>query len=268
MTDLSKCPLGGDIYLTVPTYNEVGMNDTEKLQAIIESSDNIVFLGGAGVSTESGIKDFRGKRGIYSEYKPEDPFETPEYLLSIGCLYNNPERFFDNYRKIFNHLDAEPNITHRYLKALEDTGKLKAVVTQNIDGLHQKAGSTNVYEIHGTLERCHCDECNKEYPGNIVFDTSEVPRCDCGGMIRPDVVLYGEMLPQAYSIGSYYIMKAEVLLVAGTSLSVYPANGMIDLYRGKHLIIINDTETSYDDKAELVIHRPLGEVFSKMMTFL
>ena len=194
------------------------MKELEKLANIINQSDNIVFLGGAGVSTDSGIRDFRGKNGLYKEAVANDPNHSPEYLLSSGCLYNEPKKFFDNYRKNLDIREAEPNITHLYLKKLEDMGKLKAVVTQNIDGLHQKAGSKTVYEIHGTMSRCHCDECGKKYPGDIVFKTTGVPECKCGGMIRPDVVLYGEFLPEDYDRASYAILKAEVLIVAGTSL--------------------------------------------------
>lgn len=237
------------------------MDKLEQLKQLIESSDNIVFLGGAGVSTDSGIRDFRGKNGLYKEAAANDPKHSPEYLLSSGCLYNEPAKFFDNYRKNLDCRDAKPNVTHLYLKELEDRGKLKAVVTQNIDGLHQKAGSKVVYEIHGTMSRCHCDECGKKYPGDIIFKTSGVPECKCGGMIRPDVVLYGEFLPEDYSRASYAILKAEVLIIAGTSLKVGSASGLINIYQGKHLVIINDTETDYDVLAEIVIHKPLSEVF-------
>ena len=245
------------------------MTDIERLVSIIDSSDNIVFFGGAGVSTESGIKDFRGKHGIYTELKNDDPLMSPEYLLSSTCLYREPEKFYANYRANLNCLDAKPNITHKYLKALEDKGKLTAIVTQNIDGLHQKAGSTRVYEIHGTMSTCHCTKCEKEYPGKVIFEQEGIPKCECGEMLRPDVVLYGEMLTQAYSYASYYMSKADVLLVAGTSLVVAPASGMVaNLYPGEHLIIINDAETPYDDKAEIVIHKPLGEVFGALMEAL
>lgn len=194
---------------------------------------------------------------------------SPEYLLSSTCLYREPEKFYSNYRTNLDCRDAKPNITHKYLKELEDRGKLKAIVTQNIDGLHQKAGSTNVCEIHGTMSRCHCTECEKEYPGEVLFEQEEIPKCTCGGMLRPDVVLYGEMLTQAYSYASYYMAKAEVLIVAGTSLVVAPASGMVaNLYPGEHLIIINDAETPYDDRAELVIHKPLGRFFCTLMDAL
>ncbi len=241
------------------------MSNIQKLINIIAESDNIVFFGGAGVSTASGIKDFRGKNGIYTELSSEDPLMKPEYLLSATCLYREPEKFYENYRKNLNCLDAKPNMVHNYLKKLEEGGKLKVIVTQNIDGLHQKAGSSNVYEIHGTMNKCHCTKCGREYPGNVIFETEEIPKCDCGEMIRPDIVLYGEMLNESYSYASYYILKADVLIVAGTSLLVEPASGMIKLYQGKHLIIINDTETPYDHMAEIVIHEQLEDVFSELM---
>ncbi len=244
------------------------MDKIKKLAEIVNASNNIVFLGGAGVSTESGIKDFRGKHGIYTELKDDDPLMSPEYLLSSTCLYREPEKFYNNYQKNLDCRDAKPNITHHYLKALEDAGKLTAIVTQNIDGLHQKAGSTCVYEIHGTMSKCHCTECDKEYPGAILFEQPGVPKCECGGMLRPDVVLYGEMLPEAYGYASAYINKADVLIVAGTSLLVRPASGLINLYVGKHLVIINDSETPYDSKAEIVIHDSLGNVFSQLMDLL
>ena len=244
------------------------MNDFEtirKVNEIINASDNIVFFGGAGVSTESGIRDFRGKNGIYTTMKNDDPKSTPEYLLSAGCLAKEPERFFESMRQNMDFRNIEPNITHKFLKALEDEGKLKAIVTQNIDGLHQKAGCKNVFEIHGTMSTWHCMECEKEYNRNLLFESEGVPKCECGGVIRPDVVLYGEMLPQSYAFASYYILKADVMIVAGTSLQVQPANGLLKIYQGKHLIIINDAETPFDSQAELVMHVSLGEVFGSLM---
>ncbi len=237
------------------------MDDIKELQRIIDQSDNIVFFGGAGVSTESGLKDFRGKNGLYKEIDTNYP---PEYLLSIKCLLKEPELFFKYYRKNLDSSNIEPNITHKYLKNLEDEGKLKAIVTQNIDGLHQKAGSKNVLEIHGTTYRNYCINCRMEYPNDYIFKSKDIPRCICGGIIRPDVVLYGEMLPEAYSLAVSYIMKAEVLIVAGTSLTVEPAASLIKYFNGKHLIIINNTPTLYDSYAELVINKPLGEIFSKL----
>jgi len=236
-----------------------------KLRSLINESDNIVFFGGAGVSTESGLPDFKGDNGLYNLINAENQFETPEYMMSARCLYKEPERFFENYRKNFNCLDAEPNITHHYLKKLEDLGKLKAIVTQNIDGLHQKAGSKNVYEVHGTMHRCYCTKCQKEYPGEFIFETEGVPRCECGGMVRPDIVLYGEMLPEAYALGQYFIYKADLLIVAGSSLTVEPANGLLKVFGGKHLVIINKSPTQYDTEAELVIHETLGNIIKQIM---
>ena len=240
------------------------MGQIEKLQSLIEASNNIVFLGGAGVSTESGIRDFRGKNGLYTIRENLRPGITPEYLLSNTCLYFDTELFLENYRKNLNCGNAQPNVTHLYLKQLEEAGKLKAVITQNIDGLHQKAGSKNVLEIHGTIRKNYCKECKKEYPATYLFETEGIPHCECGGLIRPDVVLYGEMLPQAYYDAADLIAEAEVLLVAGTSLQVSTVAALVDEYTGSHLVILNDTPTSYDSRAELVIRKPLGEVFSEL----
>ena len=236
------------------------MNDIEKLQSLIDRSNNIVFFGGAGVSTESGIRDFRGENGLYTE-KLNRP---PEYMLSNSCLYKEPELFFEYYRQTMDSSDIKPNITHKYLKELEDSDKLKAIVTQNIDGLHQKAGSKNVLEIHGTTMKNYCDKCNKKYPSDYISKSKGIPKCSCGGMIRPDVTLYGEMLPPAYEAAIYYIREADLLIVGGTSLTVEPASSLLRYFRGKHLVIINKTTTSYDSIAELVINKPLGEVFSKL----
>lgn len=233
--------------------------DIRKMMKIIDASDNIVFMDGAGTSTESGIKDFRGKNGLYTEAKEVDTDSSPEYNLSVGCLCNEPEKFFDYFRGM-KCFDAEPNSIHMWLRQLQAAGKLKAVVTQNIDGLHKKAGLDNVYEIHGTTDKCYCMKCYKEYSLGHILGCSQVPRCSCGGVVRPDVVLYGEMLPQAYSYASYYILKADVLIVAGTSLTVNPAKGLLNLYQGKHLIIMNEQATLDDEKAELVINRPIREI--------
>ena len=234
----------------------------EELQSIIDNSNNIVFFCGAGVSTDSGIKDFRGKNGLYKEKNKYN--RPPEYMLSPQCLYNEPELFFEYYRNVLSSDGIEPNITNKYLKKLEDKNKIKAIVTQNIDGLHQKAGSKNVLEIHGTTYKCFCDKCYKEYPGDKIFKSKGIPKCECGGMIRPEVTLYGEQLPEAFNEAIYVISKAEVLIVAGTSLTVEPASSLVRLFNGKHLIIINDSTTPYDSIAELVINKPLGEVFSKL----
>lgn len=234
--------------------------DIEILQKLIDESDNIVFFGGAGVSTESGIKDFRGKNGLYTDSKED----TPEYMLSSRCLYRDTEKFFEYYRNNMNSLDKEPNITHKYLKELEDKGKLKVIITQNIDGLHQKAGSLNVLEIHGSILNNYCDKCGKKYDSNYIFEREGIPRCTCKGLVRPDVVLYGEMLPECFSLARNYIYKADLLIVAGTSLTVEPASSLIKLFNGKDLVIINNTKTVYDDDASLVINEPLGKVFSKL----
>lgn len=240
------------------------MNDISKLQKIIDESNNIVFFGGAGVSTESGIKDFRGKNGLYKEGQKNELNVSPEYMLSINCLIDNPKEFFEYYRNNLNCLNILPNITHIYLKKLEDKGKLKAIITQNIDGLHQKAGSKNVLEIHGTTYKNYCIECNKEYPNDYIFKSKGIPKCSCGGIIRPDVVLYGESLPDSFLKAIEYISKADLLMVAGTSLTVAPASNLINYFSGKYLVILNATKTPYDNVASLVIHDNLGNIFSKL----
>ena len=237
------------------------MKDIEKLQVLINNSNNIVFFGGAGVSTESGIKDFRGKDGLY---KNKDSNIPPEYLLSHTCLVKEPELFFDYYKNNMNCTKAKPNVTHIYLKKLEDQGKLKAIITQNIDGLHQKAGSKNVLEIHGTTSECFCMNCYKEYDGNFIFNSNGIPKCECGGIIRPKVVLYEEQLPEDFNRAIDYIRKADLLIVAGTSLTVEPASSLVRQFQGKHLVIINMDKTRYDNYAELVINKPLKDVFSML----
>ena len=238
------------------------MNDIDKLQELIDASNNIVFFGGAGVSTESGIRDFRGKNGLYKSKNNGN--YSPEYMLSNACLIDEPDVFFKYYKENMNSESIKPNITHEFLTKLEKTGKLKAIVTQNIDGLHQKAGSKNVLEIHGTTSRCYCMKCFRKYPGSYIFKAKGIPKCECGGIIRPEVTLYGESLPEAYEIAADYIYKADLLIVAGTSLTVQPASGLVRLFHGKHMVIINNDKTSYDYFADLVINKPLGEVFSKL----
>ena len=235
--------------------------EIDKLKDMIKSSNNIVFFGGAGVSTESGIRDFRGKNGLYQEKNNRYP---PEYMLSHECLVYDSKLFFDYYRQNMNLLKMEPNITHKYLKKLEDTGKLKAIITQNIDGLHQKAGSKNVLELHGTTYRNYCMKCYKEYESDYIFKSKGIPKCSCGGIIRPDVVLYGESLNDSYLKAIDYIKNADLLIVAGTSLTVEPASSMIRYFNGNNLVIINIDKTPYDKLANLVINKPLGEVFSKL----
>ena len=235
------------------------MEKQENLKKLIEEADNIVFFGGAGVSTASGIKDFRGKNGLYKE-KMDYP---PEYLLSSNCFYQEPELFFKFYKENMNALEYEPNIVHKYLSKLERIGKLKAIVTQYIDGLHQKDGSKNVYEIHGTIYKNHCVKCHKFYDAQSVFASDGIPKCECGGIIKPDVVLYGEMLPPCYNEALLAISKADLLLVAGTSLTVEPAASLVRLCQGK-LVILNDTKTPYDNLATLVINAKLEDIFANL----
>lgn len=236
------------------------MSDIELLQEMIDKSDNIVFFGGAGTSTESGIKDFRGKDGLYKQ----NSNMAPEYLLSVDCLYNEPKLFFDYYKSNLNCLDIKPNVTHFYLAELEKSGKLKAIITQNIDGLHQKANSKNVLELHGSVYNNYCSKCFKKYPSDFIFNCTSIPLCECGGIVRPDVVLYGEMLPNSFNDAIRYIEESDLLIVAGTSLVVQPASSLLNYFKGKSLVIINDSTTQYDYKANLVIHKKLGDVFSKL----
>lgn len=237
------------------------MNNIDKLQNLIDKSDNIVFFGGAGVSTESGIKDFRGRDGLYKEKYNNYP---PEYMLSRKCLYNNTEMFYDYYRKNMDVCGAKPNITHKYLKKLEDRNKLKAIITQNIDGLHSQVGCKNVLEIHGTINKNYCDKCNKEYSSDYIFSSTGIPKCNCGGLIRPKVVLYGEALPKEFDQSVHYISNCDLLIVAGTSLTVEPAASLVKLFKGNNLVIINLDKTPYDSIADLVINDYLGNVFSKL----
>ena len=236
------------------------MEVIKKLQDLIDKSNYIVFFGGAGVSTESGIKDFRGKNGLYKE-KSKIP---PEYMLSHTCLINDTDLFFDYYRKNMNLLERVPNIAHKYLTKLEQSGKLKAIITQNIDGLHQKAGSKNVIELHGTIYKNYCMNCGKNYSSDYIFKSDGIPRCSCGGVVRPDVVLYEESLGESYSKALDFIRKADLLIVAGTSLTVEPASSMIRFFTGKSLVIINIDKTPYDNIADLAINKPLGEVCSSL----
>lgn len=238
------------------------MDKIQTLQEMIDNSHNIVFFGGAGTSTDSGINDFRGKNGLYS--KRVDSDETPEYMLSAECFYKETKKFYQFYKDNMNCLSAKPNIIHEYLKKLEEKGKLKAIITQNIDNLHQKAGCKNVYQLHGTIYKNHCLSCGKQYSADYVFKSNGIPKCTCGGTIKPDVVLYGEMLPDDFDKSQLLIYKADMLIVAGTSLTVEPASSLLNLFNGKYLVIINDTETPYDNKANLVINENLKEVFSKL----
>lgn len=237
------------------------MNEIELFQKWIDECDNIVFFGGAGVSTESGIPDFRSQDGLYNQ-QYEYP---PETILSHSFYYNNPEIFYRFYREKMLYLDAKPSYPHIFLKQLEDKGKLKAIVTQNIDGLHQMAGSKVVYELHGSILKNHCDFCHKPYSVNVVKDCRNIPYCSCGGMIKPDVVLYGEGLEQDIIHKSIEaIANADMLIIGGTSLNVYPAASFIDYYQGNKMVLINKSFTPKDNIADLVIHDGLGTVFSKI----
>ena len=234
---------------------------------MIADSDNIVFFGGAGVSTESGIPDFRSASGLYrQDGAPDDEFRgyAPEEILHARFFRSNTKLFFRYYFTKFIYPNAEPNAAHRALAALEKTGKLKAVVTQNIDGLHQKAGSRNVFELHGSIHRNYCQRCAAQYSLDDVLKTApETPVCTCGGVIKPDVVLYGETLREdCINDAVHFISEADMLIVGGTSLSVYPAAGLVGYYRGKRLVLINRDETPYDKMAALVFRDKLGEVLN------
>ena len=235
--------------------------ETEQLQKIIDESSRIVFFGGAGVSTESGIPDFRSADGIYHQkYK-----YSPEQVVSHSFFLKYPEAFYEFYRDKMMALDARPNSAHKKLAELENAGKLTAVVTQNIDGLHHAAGSRNVFELHGSIHRNYCMKCGKFYDARYVKEHSGVPRCECGGMIKPDVVLYEEGLDQATIQGAVRaIAEADTLIIGGTSLVVYPAAGFIDYFRGKHLVVINKSETARAVRAELVIAAPIGKIMEKL----
>ena len=236
------------------------MDKIEQLKQMIKESNNIVCFTGAGVSTDSGIKDFRSKNGL-----SKDTSIPVEILLSSNYFYSHTEDFYEFYKEYFDSSKIKPNITHKYLKKLEDEGKLKAIITQNIDGLHSKAGSKTVYEVHGTVFKNHCIKCEKEYDEDYVFKSKGVPLCTCGGIIKPNVVLYGEQLPEEAVNGSIKaIENADMLLVLGSSLVVYPAAGFIDYFHGKYLVIINNDRTQYDDVASLVIHENLSKVFKEL----
>lgn len=225
----------------------------------IEASDNIVFFGGAGVSTESGIPDFRSTDGLY-HMKYAYP---PETILSHRFFVSRTAEFYDFYRDKMIYSQASPNITHIKLKELEEKGKLKGIITQNIDGLHQKAGSKKVLELHGSVLRNYCIKCGAAYPIESIIHSKGVPVCSCGGTLKPDVVLYEEPLDEAVvNEAIKLISRAEILIIGGTSLSVYPAAGLIDYYQGDKLVLINKSVTPYDKKANLLITDSLGEVFS------
>lgn len=237
------------------------MNETEILQEMTEKADNIVFFGGAGVSTESGIPDFRSVDGLYNQTYQY----PPETILSHEFFMNNTEEFYHFYRNKMLYLEAKPNNAHIKLAELETNGKLKAVITQNIDGLHQLAGSKKVLELHGSVHRNYCMRCQQFYPVQAIQESDEVPKCRCGGTIKPDVVLYGEGLNSDVMNQSIAaITRAEVLIIGGTSLGVYPAAGLIDYYRGKNLVLVNKSSTPMDSRANLIIKGSIGEVFKQL----
>lgn len=227
------------------------------ISSIIKESNYIVFFGGAGVSTASGIPDFRSVDGIYNE-RYEYP---PEKILSHSFYVSNPEYFYKFYKDKFNLLDKKPNIIHEKLVELEKANKLKCIITQNIDGLHQKAGSKNVLELHGSIYRNYCERCHKFYDALKVFESDGIPKCSCGGIIKPDVVLYEEALSDTFLEAIDKIRESDTLIVAGTSLVVYPASSLIEYFHGKNLILINKEKTPYDNLANIVIHDDLKDIF-------
>ncbi len=232
----------------------------EQLEQIIRESDRIVFFGGAGVSTESGIPDFRSVDGLYHQQYDY----PPEEILSHHFFQEKPEEFYRFYRAKMLVKGAKPNAAHRRLARLEQEGKLTAVVTQNIDGLHQAAGSKRVYELHGSLHRNHCTRCGRFYGLEAIEESRGIPRCSCGGIIKPDVVLYEEGLEEETVSGAIQaIRKADTLIVGGTSLTVYPAAGFLGYFRGDHLVVINKTPTPADGMADLVLHLPIGQALGK-----
>lgn len=237
------------------------MRELEQLQKMIDESKSIVFFGGAGVSTESGIPDFRSVDGLYHQ-KYDYP---PETILSHTFYRQKTSEFYRFYRDKMLCLSAKPNAAHLKLAELEKAGKLKAVVTQNIDGLHQAAGSKTVYELHGSVLRNYCESCGKFYDAQYILDSKDVPRCECGGFIKPDVVLYEEGLDNTIMTNAIRaIASADMLIIGGTSLVVYPAAGLIDYYKGNKLVVINKAPTSRDSMADLVISGPIGEIFSQI----
>ena len=234
----------------------------EQLRTLINDSDNIVFFGGAGVSTESGIPDFRSADGVYNmKYK-----YPPETIVSHSFFMSNTSEFYTFYREKMLHPDAMPNNAHFALAELERQGKLKAIVTQNVDGLHNKAGSVNVMELHGSRSRYYCMRCGEKYGADVVIEAADIPLCKCGGTIRPDVVLFEESLDQSVIEKSVNaISAADLLIVGGTSLNVYPAAGLIRYYTGGKLVLINKSVTPFDDSASLVIRDPIGETLGAVV---
>jgi NAD-dependent deacetylase len=241
------------------------MEELRELRQIIRDARRIVFFGGAGVSTDSGIPDFRGNGGLYQTDETFD--ERPETILSHGYLFSKPQKFYDYYKKYMIYPNAKPNDAHRILAELERAGKLTAVITQNIDGLHQAAGSKNVIELHGSVLRNYCVNCGKAHSLSYVMQADGVPYCEsCGGLVRPDVVLYGEGLDEASFLrAEREIARADVMIVGGTSLTVHPAASLVGLYEGEHLVIINKSMTPYDRYADYVINDSLSDVLKQLV---
>ena len=233
----------------------------EELQQIINEAERIVFFSGAGVSTDSGIPDFRSQDGLYHlSYS-----YPPETIISHSFFLANPEEFYRFYKDKMLYLDAKPNAVHQYIAALEDIGKVRGVITQNIDGLHTEAGSKKVYELHGSVLRNYCMKCHKFYDVKYIKDSEGIPHCECGGMIKPDVVLYEEALdPHVLEESVRAIQEADVLIVLGTSLVVYPAAGLIQYFHGDKLVLINRDATPYDSQADILIHNTFDQVFPKL----
>ena len=240
---------------------EESVQKIETLKKIVEESSNIVFFGGAGVSTESGIPDFRSVDGLYNQkYK-----YPPEVMVSHSFYRSHPEDFFDFYKNKMIALEAKPNAAHKKLAQLEKEGKVRAVITQNIDGLHYAAGSKEVMELHGSVHRNYCENCHKFYPVEYIVNAKGVPKCECGGTVKPDVVLYEEGLDyEIMQKAVSYIRNAEVMIIGGTSLAVYPAAGFIDYFNGKHLVVINMDKTNREVHADLVLNEKIGEVFEQI----
>ena len=237
------------------------MDATERLKELVDGSNNIVFFGGSGVSTESGIPDFRSTDGLYHQQYAY----PPETILSHSFFMRKPDEFYRFYKNKMLCLDAAPNAAHKKLAELEAKGKLKAVITQNIDGLHQAAGSKEVLELHGSVHRNYCMRCGKFYDAGYMLHAEGIPTCECGGMIKPDVVLYEEGLDNAVLSKSIeYIANADVLIIGGTSLVVYPAAGLVDYYRGNKLVVVNMSVTPQDKNADLVVQGPIGQIFSRL----
>ena len=237
-------------------------NQISELKRIVEANDNIVFFGGAGVSTESGIPDFRSVDGLYNQQYDY----PPETILSHTFYRKNPQEFFRFYRNKMLFLDAQPNAAHKKLAQLEQQGKLKAVITQNIDGPHQAAGSKTVLELHGSVLRNYCESCRKFHDAPYILNSQDIPKCQaCGGSVKPDVVLYEEGLDQkTINAAVRFIRETQVLIIGGTSLAVYPAAGLIDYFQGDKLVVINKAPTPRDSYADLLIQAPIGEVFAQL----